>query len=116
MQLVSRGWIRIRQGVYRLATTDRGKLELTATTNWSCPVMVRCARGEEAGQDHPRRALRMWVCVHPLEPAPGGSALNNVLVHALSESYRALAQYVVDLVQSASPVSYEMGVRLAEAG
>ncbi|MFY4514886.1 hypothetical protein PQ666_27290, partial [Escherichia coli] len=90
----------IKQGVYRLATTDRGELELTATTNWFCPLTVGCARDEEAGQDRPRRVVRMRVCVHPLEPAPGGSALNNVLVHALFESHRALAQYVVDRVQS----------------
>jgi hypothetical protein len=116
MHLVSHGSIRIRQGVFRLATTDRGELELTATTNWSCPLAVGCARVEDAGQDRPRRVVGMRVCVHPLEPAPGGSALNNVLVHALSEIHRARAQYVVDRVQSTGLVSYEMCVRLAEAG
>jgi hypothetical protein len=66
MHLVSRGSIRIRQGVYRLAITGRGELELTATTNWFCPLAVGCARDDEAGQDRPRRAVRMRVCVHPL--------------------------------------------------
>lgn len=116
MHLVSQGSIRIRQGVYRLATTDRGELELTAATNWFCALTLGCARDEEAGQDRPRRAVRVQVCVHPLEPALGGSTLNNVLVRALSEIHRALAQCVVDRVQSTALDSYEMCVRLAEAG
>lgn len=116
MHLVSNGSIRIRQGVCRLATTDRGELELTAATIWFCPLTLGCARDEEAGQDRPRRAVRVRVYVHPLESALGGSTLNNVLVRELSEIHRALAQYVVDRVQSTALVSYEMCVSLAEAG